>query len=100
MGQAGSSNLGLIVVGYSLPSHDDYAKQALFKMFRNYQDVEWDTEWPDGQKKNSVLVVDRQEDQKGRKRFLSRFGFVDPSKATFHFSGFDEQALHLMQKTP
>lgn len=97
MGQAGGMNLGLIIIGYSLPSHDDYCKQALFRMVRNYQDSWWDVEWPGKLKKSPVLLIDRQDDDTRRKAFLSRFRFIEPHKAKFHFSGFNNQALALIR---
>ena len=37
---AGGMNLGLGVIGYSLPDHDEYARQVLYHIFRNYTDLE------------------------------------------------------------
>ena len=99
MGRAGGYNLGMVIIGYSLPSHDDYAKQVLFRMARNYQDSWWDQELVDGRKKSPIVVVDRQNSDANREAFLSRFGFLNPGKVAFHFSGFDERALELIRST-
>ena len=42
--QAGGLNLGLGVIGYSLPHYDEYARQALYHLMRNYTEYEFDTE--------------------------------------------------------
>lgn len=38
--KAGGLNLGLGVIGYSLPSYDEYARQALYHLMRNYTEYE------------------------------------------------------------
>lgn len=96
MGRGGGSNLGVIIVGYSLPQHDDYAKQALFRMLRNYQDTSWDESQLGERKKSPVLLVDKQDEAHGRE-FLAHFGFIDADKVRTHFAGFDEDALALIR---
>lgn len=95
MGQAGVINFGMCIIGYSLSSHDDYTKQVLFRMLRNYQDNWWDQEVFGGQRESGVILVDLRDDAEGRRDLLARFGFIEPEKATFHFSGFDDQAVGL-----
>ena len=41
MSRAGGYNLGLVVIGYSLPPHDNYVKLPLFDMADNYQSLYW-----------------------------------------------------------
>ena len=36
LGQAGGYNLGISIIGFSLPEHDDYIKISLYKMIGNY----------------------------------------------------------------
>ena len=38
--RAGGLNLGLGVIGYSLPPYDEYARQALYHLMRNYTEYE------------------------------------------------------------
>ena len=98
LGQAGGLNLGLVVIGFSLSPQDEHAKQALFRLVRNYQDSWWEIEWPHGQTKTPVLLVDRKQTIEDRQAYQERYGFVKPEKAKFHFDGFDMAAVELMER--
>ena len=41
LGRAGGMNFGMAIIGFSLPAHDDYARQAIYRLIRNYQEVWW-----------------------------------------------------------
>ena len=99
LGKAGGANLGLVVIGYSLPQHDDYVKQPLFAMTKNYQGVEWG-KGGCGMKgqKPPVVLIDHRNDAESQQEYRRHYGFVDPEKARFHFSGFDNEALDLIRK--
>ena len=99
MGRAGGLNLGVVIIGYSLPSHDEHAKQALFRLCHNYQDNWWSMSWPDGRQKAPVLVIDKKESDDERNVFLSTYGFVNPRRAVFHFDGFDGAAMTLIESS-
>jgi hypothetical protein len=55
--QAGALNLGFGVIGYSLPNYDEYAKQALYHLMRNYTEVEPTLEL-EGITKRPLRIVD------------------------------------------
>jgi hypothetical protein len=38
LGQAGVLNFGMAVIGLSLPQQDDYARQVIYRLVRNYQE--------------------------------------------------------------
>lgn len=95
LGKSGGMNLGLIVIGYSLPKQDDYARQALYRLTKNYQNYEWDEILP-GISKPPMILIDRKENKKEIEAYRRRYSFVDPSKSRFHFSGFDEKAIELI----
>lgn len=96
MGRAGEYNLGVAVIGYSLPRHDDYVRQALFRVTKNFQENWWDADLA-GKKKSPMLLIDRQADEAGRSAYRARYGFVDERKARFYFGGFDAEALRLLR---
>lgn len=98
MGQAGGYNLGIVLIGYSLPEHDEYAKQALFRLLRNYQESWWTEEFLDGQRKEKVIFIDRQEEEEGRKRLRARYGFLDESKTEFIWTGLDAAVVELIRR--
>lgn len=97
MGRAGVLNLGMCIIGYSLPPHDDYAKQVLFRILRNYQDNWWDKEVIDKRRKSRVVLIDRRDNTQERRDLMTRFGFIEPGKAVFHLSGFDDEAVELIR---
>jgi hypothetical protein len=42
LGHDGVANLGMAIVGFSLPAHDDYARQVLYGIVKNYQSLYWE----------------------------------------------------------
>lgn len=51
-GYVGRMNFRMAIIGFSLPPQDEYARQAIYRLVRNYQNVSWDETWDDvGQKK-------------------------------------------------
>lgn len=93
LGKSSAFKLGVTVIGYSLPEHDDYAKQALWGMMRSYQDALWDEELLPGRRKGSVLLVDFATEPEQRTSFRRRYAFVDDAKSEFLFDGFGETAM-------
>ena len=100
LGKSGVWNLGLVVIGYSLPPHDDYAKITLFAMTENYQRGNWGKGafGPKLGHKSPVVLIDRCTDGKAEREYRKRYGFVDPKKAKFHLSGFDSEAVELIRQ--
>lgn len=80
----------------SFPAQDEDARQAIFRLVRNYQDSWWYLEWPGGRKKAPVILVDRQSSAADQSEYRARCGFVNPDKAHFHFSGFDREAVSVI----
>jgi hypothetical protein len=39
MGSRGAASFRMVIVGYSLPPSDDYAKQVIYRLVRNYQNI-------------------------------------------------------------
>ena len=91
---AGTENFGLNIIGYSLPDQDEYVKQALYKMVRNYQEVHyWETKV---MRKAPMVIVDKLDDCKSIKNFKKKYQFVDWNRAILHSDGFDKRALELI----
>ncbi|MBG6203218.1 hypothetical protein IWQ48_004375 [Labrenzia sp. EL_13] len=92
MGDAGHYNFGMAIVGFSLPDHDEYARQILYGLVTNYQRYNWEVdEW--GRKKSSLAIVDYFPDGAAEKRFRDRYRFVDWSRADLSGSGFNLESL-------
>ena len=92
LGGAGALNLGMAIIGFSLPQHDEYARQVLCRMVRNYQRVYWD-ESILGLRKSPLVLVDHRPDGASRDEYCKRYRFVDWDKATCCFEGFSEGTL-------
>jgi valyl-tRNA synthetase len=92
MDAAGGLNLRMAIIGFSLAAHDDYARQAIYTMVRNYQHVEWGNEIL-GKKKSPLLLCDLQESEDAKTKFRRRYAFVDWAKAETEFEGFNEKVI-------
>lgn len=98
IGRGGGMNLGVSIIGYSLPEHDEYAVQALFRLLRNYQDSWWEEEFFKGQRKEKMIVVDSRSEGPARDELRARYGFLDDDKTEFKWTGFDDEAVALIRR--
>jgi hypothetical protein len=92
MGRAGYHNFGMAIIGFSLPLHDDYARQILYGLVTNYQQHYWDQDVM-GQRKTPLAIVDFFRDTVAEDSFRQRYRFVDWSRAHLSGRGFDLAAL-------
>lgn len=90
MGRA-EPRLGISIIGFSLPDHDEYVRLGLYQLVTNYQTSYWDQELL-GQIKDYVKFVDFQYDQSLRDAYRGRYGFTNLSRASFFWDGFGETA--------
>jgi len=97
LGQAGGWNLGVSIIGFSLPQHDEYLKILLNRIVSNYQNVEWNIEVL-GATKSNIKLVDYQPDDAGKKKFLERYQFIDLEKADLYMEGFSEAAVRFLSQ--
>jgi SIR2-like domain len=95
MGRSGGYNLGISVVGFSLPRHDEYIRIGLFQMISNYQQSWWDDKTL-GVLKDNVRLVDFRTDAAGVAEYKARYGFVDPAKSECMFGGFNNDAVEFL----
>jgi hypothetical protein len=92
MGDGGLFNTGMTVIGFSLPAQDEYARQILYELARNYQRYHWDEDIF-GRRKTPLTIVDFFSDAASRARFIERYRFVDWTKADLSGNGFDLVSL-------
>jgi hypothetical protein len=95
LGRAGGYNLGISVIGFSLPPHDEYLRVALFQIISNYQQSEWNSEIL-GCFKDDVKLIDFRTDDPSIAAYKKSYGFVDDSKAQYRFNGFGQDAIKLL----
>ena len=87
----GGPNLGMGVIGYSLPIYDEYARQALYSLFRNYTELESLLEL-DGQKKTKLKLLDFQVDG-DETNLRAAYRFVNWSRTELWLEGFNEDSI-------
>lgn len=95
LGRAGGWNLGVGVIGYSLPPQDEYARIGLYQMITNFQESWW-TKGIAGYMKSNVKIVDLRKDQDGIDDLRKRYRFIDWSKADMYCKGFDSEAVQFL----
>lgn len=99
LGRAGGYNLGISIIGFSLPLHDEYIRIALFQMISNYQQSWWNEKLLDHLKDN-VRLVDFRSDSTVVEEYKRRYGFVDPARSDYMFSGFGNDAIEFLFDHP
>ena len=99
MGQAGGTNLGISIVGFSLPAHDEYIRIGLYQMISNYQQSWWNEKILDTLKDN-VRLVDFRNSSEGIADLKMRYSFVDSTRAEYFFEGFGNNAVDFLFAKP
>jgi len=92
LGGAGPLNMGMAIVGFSLPLHDEYARQVLYRLVRNYQSAYWGQNII-GNAKTPLVLVDYRVSAGSQSELRRRYAFVDWSKAICCFDGFGSDTL-------
>jgi hypothetical protein len=95
LGTAGGMNLGVSVIGFSLPEHDDYVRLGLFQLISNYQESWWDEILLDTVKDN-VKMVDFRQGNASVEEYKERYCFINQSKAAFFLDGFGMEAVEFL----
>lgn len=95
MRDAGVFNGGMAIIGFSLPTHDDYARQIIYSIVRNYQENAWGEEQM-GRIKTPLAIVDRFTSDQQVAAFRERYRFVDWDRAELIGTGFDQAALDVI----
>lgn len=96
MGRAGGYNLGISVVGFSLPKHDEYIRVGLYQMISNYQQSWWNEKMLGSMLKDNVRIVDFRHNENGIAELKSRYNFVDATKADYFLAGFGNDAIEFL----
>ncbi|TGM03246.1 SIR2 family protein [Leptospira jelokensis] len=96
LGRTGAYNLGFSIIGFSLPSHDEYIRILLFKLSQNYKSW-WDTPLLNTLKED-IKVVDFRKNQKEKNLLLQRYSFFESDKKNFWFNGFNEKSVDFLFK--
>jgi hypothetical protein len=92
LGRMGSLERGMAVIGFSLPAHDEYVRQAIYRLTRNYTQNNWPEIRTDCIK-TRLRMVDLRSGGHSLAEFYARYGFIDWTKADVSFEGFSESSL-------
>ena len=88
----GEFNLSICVVGYSLPTYDEYARQAFYSMFSNYTAYEPNLEFR-GKRKTPIRILDYNTKDKSGADIRSRYRFADWSRTELNLDGLNESTI-------
>jgi hypothetical protein len=81
-----------VIIGFSLPDHDEYIRQPLYWLIRNFQNYEE----PEMEKKSRLKIIDYKQSGEEIGEFKNHYRFVDLSKTDSYFGGFCEDALNII----
>ncbi len=99
---AGQFNLSLGVVGYSLPTYDEYARQFLFHAFSNYTgvDLAWEFENP-ALKRAPIRILDYRPQGDSGADIRTRYRFADWSQTELRLDGLNKSTVKwLLDRAP
>lgn len=88
----GVGNGTLAIVGYSLPTHDEYVRQAIYSTFRNFQHVDLG----EYLRKTPLRFVDRRSTESAQDEYRSTYRFADWTRSEAYFGGFDRGAVDML----
>jgi len=91
---AGMYSKNFVIIGYSLPQHDEYIRLPLFRAINNFQEGD-STAQPE---KNKLKLIDKRNDDKSKQELKNRYRFLDPDKTEYYFNGLDDEILELLLK--
>lgn len=92
IGEGGGMNLGMVIIGYSLPPHDDHARQAIYRLTDNYTGFEPDLEIG-GVRKLPLRMVNRTRGKREAEEFRSRYRFLNWDRTETWLDGFGLESL-------
>jgi hypothetical protein len=94
MGRIGGHNLGISVIGFSLPQHDEYIRIGLYQMLSNYGS--WWNEPLLGVLKDYARFVDFKSEKGEIDAYLERYRFAAPERSRFFLGGFGDEAIEFL----
>jgi hypothetical protein len=96
LGRAGVLNFALGIIGFSLPNQDEYVRQVVYRLVKNYQNLYWDEPALE-HRKTPVVLVDFRKTPESKVALLERYRFIRQDRARFYWGGLDETALSILE---
>jgi hypothetical protein len=94
----GGANFRMVIIGYSLPEHDDYARQVIYEIVDNYQNVPLPMVSVGILERDPLLIVDLRRDDAAVANIKSTYSFVDWSSAELRLDGFGPATLDWLRE--
>jgi len=89
----GRFNYGMSIIGFSLPPHDDYARQILHSLVTTYQHFDNGQADDLGRKRSPLTIVNYFPTVQAEADFKEHYRFVDWSKAKLFGNGLSQDCL-------
>jgi len=86
----GASSKNFVIIGFSLPEHDDYIRLPLFRAIHNFQSDDWNP----GFERNRLKIVDFKTTGEEKGSFFQNYSVVDKSKTVVFFDGFNKDVIN------
>lgn len=99
IGRAGAMNLGLNIIGYSIPEHDEHVRRALYSLARNYTHYGSNYEL-DGIRKTPIRIVNCAQSSNSESAFRSAYRFFDWARTETWLDGFSQESLQFLFSEP
>jgi hypothetical protein len=96
-GRAGGTSFRMVIIGYSLPPADDYAKQVIYRLVTNYQNIPGERVDSRRGPKEPLIFVDLCGTAVQKRRVKKRYRFIDWSRARPYFGGFNDEVIAALQ---
>jgi len=96
LGRVGVLNFSMAVIGFSLPSQDEYARQVIYRLVQNYQSTYWGNTTM-MHRKTRLVLIDFPKSVEEKQEYRRKYRFVNWDRAVTYFNGFDEKAIKLLR---
>lgn len=90
---AGIGNGSVVIIGFSLPEHDEYIRQPLYHLVNNFQNNDY---WEGYLEKTNLKMIDYKQNQSEIDAYKKNYSFVDWNRTDCYFDGFDEKSLEVI----
>lgn len=91
-GREGGHGFRMVIIGYSLPSHDSYARQVIYRLVTNYQDIPA-SRVDNRRRKEPLIMVDLCRNSAEKNKLKKNYKFVDWNRTKTFFGGLNEDAI-------
>ena len=91
--KSGVASSTVIIIGFSLPEHDDYIRQPLYHLINNFQNNDY---YEGFLEKTNLKIIDYKQSQTEIDAYKKNYSFVDWNRTDCYFDGFNEKSLEVI----